>query len=71
MTQPKHWELEKEASVFALLLLMPEKLLKEELRKHPIELGSGKISVRRLAEKFQVSEDAVIARITLMNKIQP
>lgn len=59
-------EREREAHVFALMLLMPEQLLKEELIKIKFDL-TAKGAVRSLAEKFEVSENALLTRLMLMN----
>lgn len=51
---------EKEANLFASCVLMPKDLLKEEVKKGPIDL-------KRLAPAFNVSEQAMTIRLLELN----
>lgn len=61
----KHRELEREANVFALLLLIPQKFIMEDIKKG-IDLGSDE-ALKALAKKYGVSITAMAARISLLN----
>lgn len=53
---------EKEANAFAAALLMPERLLRQEIEKHKDETKEK--SIATLAKKFIVSEQAITIRLT-------
>ncbi|MFN8552534.1 MAG: ImmA/IrrE family metallo-endopeptidase [Candidatus Obscuribacterales bacterium] len=54
---------EIEANNFAAEILMPEKFIREQVKKHPIDAFDD-VSVRRLASKLQVSVQALTIRLT-------
>jgi Zn-dependent peptidase ImmA (M78 family) len=58
---------EREANAFAASLLMPQKLLIQELKKQKSE--SSKSFVLKLAKKFDVSEQAITIRLTNLGLI--
>jgi Zn-dependent peptidase ImmA (M78 family) len=60
-------EKEREANAFAAALLMPEKLLREEIAKQNEEAKEKFIN--NVARKFQVSEQAVTIRLTNLGLI--
>lgn len=51
-----------EANQFAMELLMPEDLLRAEIKKHPIDVCDEK-AVKKLADKFRVPESVMAIRI--------
>lgn len=55
-------EQEREANVFAMNLLMPENLLKRELKLY--HGRDWEFIVKKVARKFQVSEAMMTARLT-------
>jgi Zn-dependent peptidase ImmA (M78 family) len=61
----KHRELEREANVFALLLLIPQKMIQADLKKG-IDLASD-TDMKRLCAKYGVSQTTMMARIGLLN----
>jgi len=61
-------DLEREANVFALMLLMPQKMIMADI-KAGIDLGSDD-DFKALAKKYGVSKTALAARIALL-KIKP
>lgn len=54
-------EVEKEANIFAMLLLMPSQFIKEDM-KSGIDLGSD-TALDELAKKYDVPKIAIAARI--------
>jgi Zn-dependent peptidase ImmA (M78 family) len=58
---------EREANAFAAALLMPQKLLIEEVEKHKLETKEKFIS--SLAKTFKVSEQAITIRLTNLGLI--
>jgi Zn-dependent peptidase ImmA (M78 family) len=58
---------EKEANAFAAALLMPEKMLREEINNQKEE--AKKKFITNLAKKFQVSEQAITIRLTNLGLI--
>lgn len=73
MTEPMitNKDLEKEANVFALLLLMPKQILLQEIESAKLDMGGGKVADKKykaLLEKFGVSSTALAARLSLMKK---
>ena len=56
--------IEDEANYFALMILMPTQLLRNELKK-PIDL-CGNDLVKTLAKKFDVPENAVVQRLAIL-----
>ena len=70
-TSPKEaskLELEKEANAFAAAILMPENLLKKELEKTNIDLGSED-GLKELSKTFDVSSTAMYFRLTNLQLI--
>lgn len=60
-----HFEVEeKEANLFAMALLMPEDLVRQEVSKMntPLDLCDDK-SIKRLADKFKVSKALMAVRL--------
>lgn len=55
-------ETEREAHLFAMLLLMPKKFIKEDLEKG-VDLGSDN-DLKVLAKKYGVSSTAMAVRIS-------
>lgn len=53
---------EVEANEFALALLMPEKLLKDYLLEHSIELN-WELDIRKVADAFEVTVEALKVRL--------
>lgn len=68
MNKKEHCELEEEASYFALCLLIPSKLIQEDL-KQEVDLCDNKV-VENLCKKYQVTPTMLIARIAMLNKIK-
>lgn len=58
---------EREANAFAAALLMPAKLLRQEIEKHKEETKEKSISA--IAKKFLVSEQAITIRLTNLGLI--
>ncbi len=54
---------EIQANTFAAELLMPDAILKEQLRTHPLDPFDD-MAVRRLASQFEVSVQALTIRLT-------
>lgn len=54
---------EREANIFASQILMPEEILKDEVKKHQINL-------KKLAEIFEVSEQAMTIRLLDLDLIK-
>ncbi|HUC79397.1 MAG TPA: ImmA/IrrE family metallo-endopeptidase [Flavisolibacter sp.] len=54
---------EQEANAFAAALLMPEKLIREEVQKHSFDL-TDEDSMKKLAKAFNVSVPAMTFRIS-------
>ncbi|MDB5199165.1 MAG: IrrE N-terminal-like domain [Chitinophagaceae bacterium] len=59
-------DLEKEANLFAMLLLMPSKFIKEDL-KDGITIADDK-RIKELAKKYDVSITAMALRISYFFK---
>lgn len=59
-------DIEREASLFAMLLLMPEQFFKEDM-KQSVDLADDK-AINELAKKYQVSTTLVCARIAHFSK---
>lgn len=59
----KPMDKEREANIFASQILMPEKVLKEEVKK----IG---LNLKKLAELFEVSEQAMTIRLLELNLIK-
>ncbi len=57
---------EQEANAFAAALLMPEKLLIKEIKKHNFDLGE-EVTMKELAKYFYVSVPAMTFRIANLN----
>lgn len=68
----EHEEREQNANLFAMHLLVPSRLLREEVRKlGPIDLaGSYDDSLRKLARIFKVSEAVIAFRLAEETHIQ-
>ena len=62
MNVGKNQWMEDEASYFALCLLMPENLLREEVKKVEFDLGSDE-AIKYLAKTFGVSLTAMAVRL--------
>jgi len=61
-------DVEREANVFALFLLMPRDLLMAELLKlNGIDLSDGE-QLKGICQKFQVTMTALTVRIGLLSK---
>lgn len=61
-------ELEREANVFATLLLIPEQCIKEDLRIG-VDLGDDK-AMKKLCDKYQVTSSTMTLRLSLLkNKL--
>jgi Zn-dependent peptidase ImmA (M78 family) len=58
-------ELEREANIFACCLLMPKKLIEQDM-KNGFDLGNDDM-VKQLAKKYDVPMNALIYRIYLLN----
>lgn len=58
-------QLEEEANLFAMLLLMPKVLLERELLNIKLDLGSDN-GYKELAKKFDVPVNAMITRIEIL-----
>ncbi len=58
--------IEREANAYAAALLMPVKLLQKQIRSADFNLSDDK-GIKKLAEKFQVSEIAMTYRLTNLN----
>jgi Zn-dependent peptidase ImmA (M78 family) len=61
----KESELEREANIFACLLLMPKNLIMEDL-KAGFDLGEDD-AVKKLCDKYEVPANALLYRIYLLN----
>ena len=57
---------EREANAFAAALLMPESLMRREIRKHDFDLGD-EATLDALAEAFDVSVQAMAYRLANLN----
>lgn len=57
-------KLEREANAFAASILMPRDLLLKDLDKIPFDLGDEQDSIKGLADKFQVSSQAMAFRLS-------
>ncbi|GHO75245.1 hypothetical protein KSD_30160 [Ktedonobacter sp. SOSP1-85] len=57
---------EREANRFAAALLMPATLLRSEIQKQPFDFGDEEM-LTALANKFQVSTQAMSIRISNLN----
>lgn len=57
--------MEKEANVFAACLLIPEKLIKEDLSKG-VDLGDDK-AMKDLCKKYGVTLTTMALRLSLLN----
>lgn len=55
-------ELEREANLFAMLLLMPKKFIKEDLDNSKIDLGDDEW-LKGMAKKYGVTKTAMTVRI--------
>jgi len=64
MKEDTKW-MENEANVFAVCLLIPEKLIMEDLKKG-FDLGDDK-TMRDLCKKYDVPLNALAFRISLLN----
>lgn len=58
---PQSKEMEQEASLFAMLLLMPTKFIEQDLNKG-FDMGSDE-DMKALAKKYGVSLTALVVRI--------
>jgi Zn-dependent peptidase ImmA (M78 family) len=58
-------DLEREANIFACCLLMPKKLIEQDL-KNGFDLGNDDMALK-LAKKYGVPLNALIYRIYLLN----
>jgi Zn-dependent peptidase ImmA (M78 family) len=61
---------EKEANLFAAELLMPNKLLREELQGKRLDLMDDSGALERLANKYKVSLQALTFRLTNLGYIR-
>ena len=59
-------DVEKEANIFALCILMPREMIIEDLRKG-LDLGSDD-DLKMLCEKYGVTSTALTARISLLKR---
>lgn len=57
-------DIEREAHIFAVCLLMPRQLILEDL-KQPIDLGSDEW-IKYMCKKYQVSTTALVFRLSLL-----
>ncbi len=64
------FQMEREANVFAAGLLMPDKLLKEYISRHDLNI-SDEFDVSRLAIAFGVSEQALQIRLNNLKLAKP
>lgn len=65
----KEKEIEKEANQFALAILMPKKMLFNEMRKYDFDLSDpSDDALNKIASKFQVSLNALVIRIAGFNQ---
>lgn len=60
--------LDIEASIFATELLTPQNMLEQDLRGHPIDYEDDEL-IRTLAERYQVSLQLMIFRLTSLDLI--
>jgi Zn-dependent peptidase ImmA (M78 family) len=63
-----HLEMDEEANVFALYLLMPRKFFEEELDKIGLIDIDDDSFLDDLAKKFRVTRGAVLARLRLRRR---
>ena len=64
-------KMEEEANYFAMCLLMPEELIREEVKDVPqIDIVEGRTGLKELAHKFAVSEPMMLARLIQLEMIQ-
>lgn len=64
-------QVEREANYFAMCLLMPEHFVRQEIKeifKNGIDILEDK-NIKKLADKFQVSEQLMIMRLTQLEII--
>lgn len=60
-------QMDHEANIFALCLLMPKDLFLEELKKYEFDLGDNKdTALKELCKTFGVSQQAVLARLSML-----
>lgn len=63
---------EQEANYFAMCLLMPEDMIRSEIKRRGMEsydLIDGGVQMRELAEAFQVSETMLLMRLVQLDII--
>lgn len=66
----KREELESEANYFAMCLLMPEDMVREEVKKMQVDLGSNDF-IKDLAKKFEVPVTAMAIRLSQLRIFKP
>lgn len=67
MERTEEQQMEWEANVFALCLLMPKDIFLEELKKYEFDLGDHKdTEMKQLCKTFGVSQQAVLTRLSML-----
>jgi Zn-dependent peptidase ImmA (M78 family) len=70
MSHIKNLQIEKEANYFAMCLLMPAHLVKQEVAKLTIDLTDD-TAIKSLAKTFDVSMTAMALRLSQLKVLKP